>query len=95
MHAGFIYLFIIVFCVRSENNISVIPPTTQSEKRLDEIEDPVVLFKGAYKYGNYYLYHSDTLTNEKFDDSSLMVWYIMKSNEIYEKPIKQRDPKHT
>jgi hypothetical protein len=32
----------------------------------------------AYKNGNYYLYHKDSLANENYNDSSEMIWYVMK-----------------
>jgi hypothetical protein len=47
-------------------------PTTQSE------DSPLTLFKVAYIYGNYYIYHKDSLSNDHFNDSSEMLWYILK-----------------
>lgn len=36
------------------------------------------MFKVAFKFGNYYIYHRDTLTNESFEDSSEMLWTVKK-----------------
>lgn len=62
--------WLIVFCVRQAYNVSFIQPTNDIEKLPYSSEDPVVLFKGAFKHGNYYIYHKDSLQNDKFDDSS-------------------------
>lgn len=40
-----------------------------------------MLFKIAYKNGNYYMYHKDSLMNDKFNDSSEMIWFVMKFME--------------
>lgn len=62
--------------------ISFQPPSREIVKARDQIEDPIVLFKVAYKFGHYYLFHKDSLTNETFQDSSEMIWHILKFYDI-------------
>jgi len=79
--------------MRADNIIYMIAPTDKIEKSKEQVENPVTLFKVAYRYSNYYLYHSTTLTDDTFNDSSLMIWHILKATDHIDSD-KERDPAH-
>lgn len=45
--------------------------------------------KAAYKFGKYYLYHQKSLQDKKFDDSSSMIWLIIKYLDVKSKIMQQ------
>eukprot|EP00347_Sterkiella_histriomuscorum_P019654 403340796 len=86
------------FCMRKETDVRIEKPSmkliktdesnqqqqTQAEDD-QQIIDPTkqeILFKGAYKHGKYYIYHKKSLSDNKFEDSSQMMWLILKQLDL-------------